>query len=193
MPQFQNQKKYKQMKSIITAYDVVNGGVTRAAPTDIKFDQMLLSPHLAVAERRFLPDLITKELYTAMLADRTGTTNTIFSIPGYTALWVNGLKEYIATAVLHEAIPFIAKQAVSNGIVSITPDYAQNVGTNDYRSYRDFLMGRLDVYNVTIREWICSNYADLPGFVYAGSFCDVNVCGCESSDKPKKTLGIVFK
>lgn len=181
------------MKSIITAYDVVNGGVTRAAPTDIKFDQMLLSPHLAVAERRFLPNLITKELYTAILADRTGTTNTMFSIPAYTTLWVNGLKEYIATAVLHEATPFIAKQAVSNGIVSITPDYAQNVSTDDYRSYRDFLMHRMDVFASAVREWICLNYADLPGFVYEGSFCDTSTCGCDSSSQPKKTLGIVFK
>lgn len=180
------------MKSIILANDVVSGGVTRAAPTDIKFDQMLISPHMFTAEKRFLPNLITPELYAAILADRTGTVNAIFTIPAYTTLWVNGLKEYIAAAVLHEAIPFIAKQAVSNGVVSITPDYAQNVSTNDYRGYRDYLMQRMDVFGSAVREWICLNYADLPGFVYAGSFCDTNTCGCDNEATPKKTLGIVL-
>jgi len=62
--------------SLITASEVVTGGLSRPNPADIRLDKSLVSPHLDDAEYRWVVDWLGKDFYTVLETEK-GSFGTI--------------------------------------------------------------------------------------------------------------------
>ena len=58
------------MAQLIQPLEVIQGGTARPSPADIRLDKTLVSPHIQVAEYRWVKDVIGSDFYTALVAEK---------------------------------------------------------------------------------------------------------------------------
>lgn len=168
-------KKTQQVMAIIKASEVINGGIARPAPADVRFDAMLLSPHIADAEARFVVPILTEDFYGVLEAARSasasnynpslGATAQAFpSAAEYESLWTEHLREFCAVAVLYEALPFVGLQIQAGGLYLNDTSFGQNAGLQGIKFMQDTLLSKLEVKAERLKSWLCSCAASLDGF-----------------------------
>lgn len=175
--------------SLIQASEVVQGGLSRPNPADIRLDKSLVSPHLDDAEYRWVVDWLGKDFYAVLEAEK-GTT-TAFSTPQYQALWDLHLKQLCGFAAMYEAAPYISMQAGTNGIYYLNNEHGENVREKGFTMFQDSLRQRIEVKQKRMKDWLCASAANIPAFQASAIGCPETDCGCD--DTPLfSTTGIVI-
>jgi hypothetical protein len=165
---------------LITASEVVRGGIARPTPADVALDATLIAPHINTAEYRWVIPTLTENFYNTLTAEKG--TSSAFTTPEYQALWDAHLKSLCAEAALYEAAPFIVIQAGSNGLYINSNEYGQSAGVEGLKFYQDTLKQRLEVNARRMRDWLCTCAADLPGFSSSAAGCPDADCSNEDDD-----------
>lgn len=174
--------------SLIQPLEVVQGGINRPAPTDLRLDKNLISAHIEDAEYQWVIPAIGKTLYSYLKANKG--TSTAFSNNYYQGLWNDHLKELCATSVLYEASPYIVVQAGTNGLYTINNDYGQNVGIDGVKFYQDTLKQRIEVKQKRVKDYLCTCAVNFTGFVSAEIDCQY--CSEENNIDPTNWMGIII-
>lgn len=189
--------------ALIQATEVINGGVTRPAPVDVRFDALLLSPHIQDAESRFVVGILTQNFYDVLEAEKSATASNYNSSLGATAqafpsaaayetLWTEHLRDFCAVAVLYEAMPFVGLQIQSGGLYLNEATYGQNAGLPGIKFMQDTLMAKLEVKAERLKAWLCSCAAALEGFEPSAT----DYCPCSGGeilpDEVQKFHGIIL-
>jgi len=179
------------MATLIKPAEVVNGGIYRGAPTNARFDQTLISPHLDSTEERFVIDLLGEDLYLDMVSKQNAAVSNYNPDIGaivpkfpteaaYETLWTKYLLRYISYATYHEILPFITIQTSSKGIFANGSEFADNAGIAGAKYLQDAMMKRIDDLRPKIEKYLCDNKADYPLFDDADCPCD-DCDGCTTS------------
>lgn len=176
--------------ALIQASEVVQGGIARPTPADVRLDQALIAPHIEAAEYRWVLPALGKDFYDALTAEKGAST--AFATPAYQTLWGTHLKALCANASLYEAAPFIVIQAGSNGLYLNGNEYGQTAGIDGLKFYQDTLKQRIEVSQRRMRDWLCSCAAALPGFTSSAIGCLDNDCGDTAEHDLYTTIGLVI-
>jgi len=175
--------------SLITASEVVTGGLSRPNPADIRLDKSLVSPHIDDAEDIWVVDWLGKDFYTVLETEKG--TSSAFSTPQYEALWNLHLKALCGFAVMYESAPFMVQQAGTNGIYYLTNEHGENVEIKGLVFYQDTLKRRIERKQKRMKDWLCASAANIPEFQASAIGCPETDCGCD--DTPLfSTTGIVI-
>lgn len=175
--------------SLITASEVVQGGLSRPNPADIRLDKSLVSPHLDDAEYRWVVDWLGKDFYTVLETEKG--TSSAFSTPQYEALWNLHLKALCGFAVMYEAAPYMSMQAGTNGIYFMNNEHGENVKEKGFTMYQDSLKQRIEVKQKRMKDWLCASAANIPYFQASAIGCPETDCGCDDTSL-FSTTGIVI-
>lgn len=190
------------VRTLITANEIVNQGLLKAAPLSNRFDASLISPQIDISEQRFLKTFINPEFYADLLAQRTtneiqynsdlGAIEIAFpSNADYEELFTQWLFPYISRAVVYESYPFISVQTESNGLFENNTQYGQNSGIKTMQLFRDNMLGVLKGTKPKIISFLCENKDKYPLWEYSKY--------CKSCDDTKtaidegRNVGFVFK
>lgn len=176
--------------TLISPYEVVNGGIVRPVPTNSRFDSQLLAPNVALAEERFLIPVLCRSFYEDLIAQKsTDRSNYNSSIGGivqkfqsnanYETLWVNYLAEYVARGVLYMSMDDIAMQTGSNGLYLNNSQFSENAGVSGLKYKQDAMRQKLDLCKTRMLRFLCKNAADYPLWP-KDKFC--KDCGCSCDD-----------
>ena len=188
------------MATLIQASEIINGGLLRPAPMDVRFDALLLSPHIEFAEQRHLERLISSSLYEAMKEEKGlvqsnyninygALQNAFLLTPLYETFWAEHLLEFCALAVLYEALPYITQQISSQGLMINDTEFSRNSGVQGTKFMRDTLLQRIDFKAEKIKSFLCEKKEEFPSGVLTVNYCD----DCQAKDSSmSKTLGIIF-
>jgi hypothetical protein len=175
--------------SLITASEVVTGGLARPNPADIRLDKSLVSPHLDDAEYRWVVDWLGKDFYTVLETEKG--TSSAFSTPQYQTLWNLHLKALCGFAVMYETAPYISMQAGTNGIYYMENEHGENVKASGLTMYQDSLKQRIEVKQKRMKDWLCASAANIPRFQASAIGCPETDCGCDDTSI-FATTGIVI-
>jgi hypothetical protein len=174
--------------ALIQPNEVVGGGIARPTPADVRLDSALIAPHIATAEYRWVVPTLTAAFYEVLVAEKG--TSSAFTTSAYQSLWTTHLKSICANAALYEAVPYMVIQAGSNGLYLNGNEYGQTAGVDGLKFYQDTLRQRLEVSAKRLKEYLCDNAANLPGFSSSAADCPG---GCDEMETDIfNTIGIVL-
>ena len=188
------------VRTLITAFEIVNQGIVKAAPMSNRFDASILAPQIDIAEQRFLKKIINIEFYNDLLAQRTVNEIQYNSDLGalqiaypnnadYEELFTQYLYPYICRSVLYESYPYTVVQTETNGQFLNAPTYGQNAGIKTMQMYRDTMLETLKGTEPIIKAFLCENKEKYPLWD-SSKYCD----DCQKEYKTEgRNLGIVFK
>jgi len=198
--------------TLISANEVVNGGIVRPTPLNSRFDSQLLAPNIALAEERFLLPVLCAKFYADLIAQKTTDDANYNTAVGpivpkfgtnadYEFLWKNYLQELTARAVMYMSIDDISIQTGSNGLYLNNSEYSENAGMAGLKFKEDRQLQKIDLCKGRMLRYMCENADKYPlwpkdSFCKScGCTCDDD-CNCETS-KPKephtsKKLGIII-
>ncbi len=188
------------VRTLITAIEIVNQGIVKAAPISNRFDASILAPQIDLAEQRFLKTFINVEFYNNLLVQRTadeinynadiGTIKIAYPTNAdYEELFTQYLYPYICRSVIYESYPYIAIQTASNGMILDSPSYGENAGIKTMQTYRDTILQTLEGSKVVVLKYLCENKDKYP------LWDDKPYCN-ECSEKPieeGRNAGFVFR
>jgi hypothetical protein len=200
--------------TIIQPAEVVNGGQLRPAPLNARFDEIQVSPHIALAERSHVLPVLGSAFYQYIIVQKAGIVSNYnpnvapivqaFPLnPALEKLWTEYLMEFCASAALLEALPFIAAKIGSNGISYGSNNLAEPTGLAEARFFMDSVRNRLQKIGELTLLFLCENKADYPNFDYKKqciNCCDCSTWNnttiedCSNETKPNSfnPLGIIF-
>ena len=174
--------------TLIQPSEIIQGGLARQTPTDIRFDASLVSPHIRDAEARWVVPVLTEAFYEVLAAEKG--TSSAFSTVAYQELWDTHLKQYCAFACLYEAAPFVVMQMGSNGLYLNSNEYGQTAGQEGLKFWHDELAERLERKRDRLFAYLCSCAAALTGFDSSGAGCQDPDCNTEDYSDFDKVLGV---
>jgi hypothetical protein len=179
--------------TLISANEVVNGGIVRPVPLNSRFDSQLLAPNIPTAEERFLiKNCLCRAFYEDLIAQKTtdqsnynpkigtGVVPKFGTNANYETLWKNYLQEVTARAVYFMSLDDVVLQTGSNGLFSNASMYAQNGGLAGLKYKKD---GELEKINLAInrmKRYLCEN-SDLFPLWPDDKFCKDCGCSCDDS------------
>jgi len=196
--------------TLISANEVVNSGVFRGSPLTTRFDINLIAPFVKVAEVRFVENVLCRDFYNELIAAKTtdvanyndaiGAIVPKFSNnPEFEELWRNYLYYYISYSVFYLALPTIANQVTSSGVMNLSTEYADNAGVEGAKAIQKSTLENIDALESAMLDFICANRASkYPS--YPKKLCIENCGSCEdcesydevSAKKKNKRFGVVF-
>lgn len=186
------------VRTLISAVEIVNQGIVKAAPLSNRFDASILAPQIDIAEQRFLKTFINKEFYEDLKAQRTpneiqynaalGTVQEAYpSNADYEELFTQYLYPYICRSVLYESYPYILVQTDSNSMTLNNPTYGQNAGVKVMQTYRDTMLETLKGTQPLIIDFLCENKDKYPLWD-SSKYCKE----CEKESNSNRSVGFVF-
>lgn len=176
------------MAQLSQPLEVIQGSTARPSPADIRLDKTLVSPHIPVAEFRWVKDTIGSDFYNALIAEKGDSS--AFTTSAYQTLWDTNLKALCANSVLYEAAPYIVMQLGTNGLYLIDNEYGQNAGMDGVKFYQDTLRQRIMVQQQMTKDWLCASASALPDFVPSAVGCPD--CECCADDEFYNDFGLVL-
>jgi len=176
------------MAQLIQPLEVIQGGTARPSPADIRLDKTLVSPHIQVAEWRWVRPALGEDFYTALVGEKG--TSSAFTTSAYQQLWDTNLKALCANSVLYEASPYIVMQLGTNGMYLIDNEYGQNAGLDGAKFYQDTLRQRITLQQSMMKDWLCTSASALPDFVPSAVGCPD--CECCEDEEFYNDFGLVL-
>lgn len=179
--------------TLIRPSEVVNFGIGRATPANVRFDQQKVSANITVAELRWLVVLLGQDLYDDMIAEAyAGDSNppTLPKFPNsvpYETLWNLYLWEFTARAVMLESFPTIGVHIGVNGLFLANTETSDNAGIGGLKYLSDNFTSQLETLKAAIEKYLCANIADFP--LYPADRCE---CECTPENKATRKFGIVI-
>ncbi|MCK5640834.1 MAG: hypothetical protein KAJ19_08555 [Gammaproteobacteria bacterium] len=177
--------------TLISANEVVNGGIVRPAPFNSRFDAQLLAPNLLLAEERFLVPILCRNFYEDLIAQKTTDASNYNSSvgpivpkfgtnPDYETLWKQHLQESAARAVFISSLDDIVLQTGSNGLFINNSQFAESAGIEGMRTKEDRQLEKINLLINRMQRFLCKNNDLYPLWPY-DKFC--KQCGCSCTDE----------
>jgi hypothetical protein len=177
--------------TLISANEVINGGIVRPVPTNSRFDAQLLAPNIPTAEERHLVPVLCRAFYEDLIAQKTTDDSNYNDCIGpivpkfggnadYETLWKNYLQEVNARAVFLQSLDDIVLQTGSNGLFINESQYATAAGIEGMKTKEDRAMEKLNLSINRMLAFLCKNKDNYPLWPY-DLFC--KDCGCSCNDK----------
>ena len=189
--------------TLISANEVVNGGIVRPVPLNSRFDGQLLAPNIPVSEERILIPVLCRAFYNDLIAQKTTDDSNYNPDIGavvpkfganadYETLWKNYLQEVTARAVFMMSLDDITLQTGSNGLFINNSQYAEAAGIEGMKVKEDRALEKLNFATQRMLAYLCKNKDLYPLWPYknfckdCGCSCN-DTCGCEEGElTPKK-------
>lgn len=176
--------------TLISANEVVNGGIVRPVPLNSRFDAQLLAPNIPVAEERILIPKLCRAFYDDLIAQKTTDQSNYNPDIGpvvpkfganadYETLWKNYLQEVTARAVFMMSLDDITLQTGSNGLFINNSQFAESAGIEGMKVKEDRALEKLNLATQRMLAYLCKNKDLYPLWPY-DKFC--KDCGCSCSD-----------
>lgn len=175
--------------ALIQPLEIIQGGVARPSPADIRLDKTLVSPHTDAAEYRWVRPALGESFYATLIAEKGESS--AFSTSAYQSLWTTHLKGLCANATLYEAAPYIVMQLGTNGLYLIDNEYGKNAGMDGVKFYQDTLRQRITLQQNMMKDWLCTSAANLPGFSSSAIGCPESDC-IDTEDEIYNDFGIIL-
>jgi hypothetical protein len=133
--------------SILSAFEVLAGGVLRQTSLESRMDQGEIAQHIEDAEIRYVKPLLGDAFYAYLVSEKlTDSCNynedkgaVIYKYDDTTAvdtveyLFRKYLYKLCALAVYHQALPFVGVKSTNSGVMLNNTEFAQNVGFEGIR------------------------------------------------------------
>lgn len=176
--------------TLISANEVINGGIVRPVPTNSRFDGQLLAPNIPISEERYLIPTLCRAFYDDLIAQKTTddsnyNTNIGPIVPkfgsnaDYETLWKNYLQEVTARAVFLTSLSDITLQTGSNGLFINNSQYAESAGVAGLKLKEDRELEKLNFATQRMIAFLCKNKDLYPLWPWE-NFC--KECGCSCDD-----------
>jgi len=185
--------------TLIQPKEIVNSGIVKAVPLNVRFDASILSPNIYLAEDRFLKTFICKAFYDDLVAQKNPTPSNYNAalgaivqayplLPVYEFLWTEYILPYLSMAVYFQSIPDITVQSGSNGLFENNTDFGQNIGISGMKYVMDLKLQTIESRKAIIIKYLCDNKDLFP------LFCYKEVCGDCGENKQSEgiNLGVIF-
>lgn len=177
--------------TLISANEVINGGIVRPTPLNSRFDGQLLAPNIPIGEERFLLPVLCRKFYEDLIAQKTTDQSNYNPNIGpivpkfgtnaaYEELWKNYLQEVNARAVYITSLDDIVLQTGSNGLFVNDSQFAQSAGVEGMRTKEDRATEKINLAITRMLRFLCRNKDNYPLWPYE-HFC--KDCGCSCNDK----------
>lgn len=176
--------------TLISANEIVNGGIVRPVPLNSRFDGQLLATNIPTAEERFLLPVLCRSFYADLIAQKT-TDESNYNInigpivpkfgtnADYETLWKNYLEEVTARGVYLQSLPDIVLQTGSNGLYLNESQYAQTAGVSGLKLKEDRELEKINLAILRMKRFLCEN-SGLYSLWPVDKFC--KDCGCSCGD-----------
>jgi hypothetical protein len=168
------------MAQLIQPLEVIQGGVDRPSPADIRLDKTLVSPNIQPAEYRWVRETLGASFYDVLVTEKG--TSSAFATSAYQTLWTTHLKSLCANAVLYESVPYVVMQLGTNGLYLIDNEYGKNAGMDGVKFYQDTLRQRITLQQTMIKDYLCASAGSFPYFSASAIGCPNGDCGDENDD-----------
>lgn len=191
------------MSNFIKGIEIVRGGWLRVAGIDTQFDPLLLDPHVNLAERKYIREVLGTTFFDALKAARTANIanyNTAFgalqimfpSDPALETLFIDGsLFNLIALAVVNQSLSKVHLQTTSSGIQKIQPIGSAPADSSDLRYLKDDLKNDITFLTDEVKDFLCANQEDYIPYGFDPShYC--KDCGNGSEAKETQVQSTFF-
>jgi len=190
--------------SILSAYEVLAGGILRQTSLDIRMDQSEIAQHIEDAERRYLKPILGDTFYTYLITNKAtdscnynedkGAVIYKYADPATGTdlqdaienLFQKYLYKLSAYAVWHQALPFIGVKSTNAGIMLNNTEFAQNIGFEGIRFLQQQIIENINARQQELKDYLKDNEAD---FTAAGYGEDIDDCEVKTNTN---NSGIIF-
>lgn len=190
--------------SILSAYEVLAGGILRQTSLDVRFDQTEIAQHIEDAEKRFIMPVLGETFYNNLIDLKLTDTCNYNTDKGAT-VWKYGdletatdiaianenlfqkhLYKLCALVVNYVALPFIAIKTTNAGVMMNNSEFAQNQGISGVKFLQQEIMESINARIERLKTYLKDNESD---FTSAGYGTETDDCETENNTN---NLGIIF-
>ena len=180
-------------KYLISATEVVNQGIVKGGIGTMRFDSSLIAPYIIDGVNKEIKLMLRCKCVGAQnrdaffnllknsrkpedcnyLAPFNGPLVTAYEDANLETLWVEHLFKYASMAVYNVALPFIANQVTSLGVMQISSSHGENQGPQGAKYIKDNIQQLLGLRFSEMVDYLCENSSNYP------LFCKKCFCGCD--------------
>lgn len=189
------------VNSIISAFEVLAGGVLRQTSLESRMDQGEIAQHIEDAELRYVKPILGDTFYSNLVSTKLTDSCNYNEDKGaliykYANTQSVDTKEYLfkkylyklcALAVYHQALPFIGVKSTNQGVMLNSTEFAQNVGFEGIRFLQQQIMD-----NISARQTELTKYLEAKKDIFDQYGYGADADGCEETKPYSNTTGIIF-
>lgn len=189
------------VNSIISAFEVLAGGVLRQTSLESRMDQGEIAQHIEDAELRYVKPILGDTFYNNLVSTKLTDSCNYNEDKGaliykYANTQSVDTKEYLfkkylyklcALAVYHQALPFIGVKSTNQGVMLNNTEFAQNVGFEGIRFLQQQIMD-----NISARQAELTKYLEAKKDIFDQYGYGADADGCEENKPYSNTTGIIF-
>lgn len=189
------------VNSIISAFEVLAGGVLRQTSLESRMDQGEIAQHIEDAELRYVKPILGDTFYNNLVSTKLTDSCNYNEDKGaliykYANTQAVDTKEYLfkkylyklcALAVYHQALPFIGVKSTNQGVMLNNTEFAQNVGFEGIRFLQQQIMD-----NISARQAELTKYLEAKKDIFDQYGYGEDADGCEETKPYSNTTGIIF-
>ena len=189
------------VNSIISAFEVLAGGVLRQTSLESRMDQGEIAQHIEDAELRYVKPILGDTFYSNLVSTKLTDSCNYNEDKGaliykYANTQSVDTKEYLfkkylyklcALAVYHQALPFIGVKSTNQGVMLNSTEFAQNVGFEGIRFLQQQIMD-----NISARQAELTKYLEAKKDIFGQYGYGADADGCEENKPYSNTTGIIF-
>ena len=189
------------VNSIISAFEVLAGGVLRQTSLESRMDQGEIAQHIEDAELRYVKPILGDTFYNNLVSTKLTDSCNYNEDKGaliykYANTQSVDTKEYLfkkylyklcALAVYHQALPFIGVKSTNQGVMLNSTEFAQNVGFEGIRFLQQQIMD-----NISARQAELTKYLEAKKDIFDQYGYGADADGCEENKPYSNTTGIIF-
>lgn len=189
------------VNSILSAFEVLAGGVLRQTSLESRMDQGEIAQHIEDAELRYVKPILGDTFYSNLVSTKLTDSCNYNEDKGaliykYANTQSVDTKEYLfkkylyklcALAVYHQALPFIGVKSTNQGVMLNTTEFAQNVGFEGIRFLQQQIMD-----NISARQAELTKYLEAKKDIFDQYGYGTDTDECEANKTYSNTTGIIF-
>lgn len=189
------------VNSIISAFEVLAGGVLRQTSLEVRMDQGEIAQHIEDAELRYVKPILGDTFYSYLVNNKlTDSCNynedkgaIIYKYDNTTTedtveyLFRRYLYKLCALCVWHQSLPFIGVKTTNQGVMLNNTEFAQNVGFEGIRFLQQQVMD-----NISARQAELTKYMEDKKDIFAAYGYGQDENNCDVNKPYQNTTGIIF-
>ena len=189
------------VNSIVSAFEVVAGGILRQTSLEVRMDLGEISQHIEDAELRYVKPILGDTFYNYLIDNKlTDSCNynedkggIIYKYDDTNAadtveyLFRRYLYKLCSLAVWHQALPFIGVKTTNQGIMLNNTEFAQNVGFEGVRFLQQQITDSMNARQADLTKYLTEKKDIFAAFGYGE---DEN--NCDENKPYTNTTGIIF-
>ena len=185
------------VNSIISAFEVLAGGILRQTSLEVRMDQGEISQHIEDAELHYVRPVLGDTFYTYLVDNKLtdscnynedkGQLIEKYDNNDIEALFRRYIYKLCALSVWHQSLPFIGVKSTNQGIMLNNTEFSQNVGFEGVRFLQQQIMDNISTRQADLKKYLEDNKTTFAAFGYSA---DEN--GCDETKPYSNTTGIIF-